>query len=110
MRVEKMKNVLACLLLSLFVSPVFATEPSKLTENELSEVLSGAITLKANCNAKGESACKEADAVMKLLRYSLKSKNSPHKAYMTTYGGIALDAFIDGYMQIKAVDITKPIQ
>jgi hypothetical protein len=89
-------------LLALSVNCQAAEKVKPLTEDELGEVIKAATALKGQCISKKETDCPKADAVMKLLRYTLRNENSPHKDYLKQYGGIFLNSFVDGYIEVKA--------
>ena len=97
----KLEILASTLLLALSVTCQAAEKVKSLTKDEIGEVIKAATALKGKCISKKELDCPKADAVMKMLQYTLRNENSQHKDYLKQYDGILLDSFIDGYVEAK---------
>lgn len=99
-----MKKLIMTALFSVILSsPIIASEVknNELSSEEMVHVVSGVITLKAQCKNQTEDSCKQADAIMKLLKsHTLAYGKSDGK--LKNNAGLLLESLVDGYVEASA--------
>ena len=124
-------GIIALVTFFLSGSLVLANEAPLLSDKDYVDVLGASIALKVSCKPKDVSACRQADAVLKMLRYNLRvegtahglkvegsghglkvegsshglmQEGSAHREYLQTYSDLFLDAFLEGMLDAKALN------
>lgn len=99
-----MKTLKLAVLLSVFLPTfIMANDAIKneLSSEEMAYVVSGVITLKTQCKNQTEDVCKQADAIMKLLKsHTLAYGKSDGQ--LKNNAGLLMESLVDGYIEASA--------